>query len=101
MPVFNWILSVTFIRSLVVGLLPGLVLKIFIVLLPPLLRALNMHAGWVSNSEVDFSVVEMLFLFQVWLVFFTTFVAGETRASGAESRTFLLSWTDCMRTSHM
>lgn len=51
-PAIKWIMSVSFIRSLITGILPGLALKIFIALLPAILTALNMRAGWVSVGEV-------------------------------------------------
>jgi len=50
--VLSTIVAVDFLRSLIVGLLPGLALKIFLALLPGLLRSLNSRAGpFASLSE--------------------------------------------------
>ena len=47
------------------GACAGLVLKLFIVLLPHLLHYLNIRQGMVALSEVDAGVIQKFFIFQV------------------------------------
>jgi hypothetical protein len=54
----------------------GLVLKIFLILLPTILAIMNRFAGMVSISQVDFGVVEKYFIFQLLTVFLATALAG-------------------------
>lgn len=81
----RWVLGVPLLRSLVQGILPGLALRLFIALLPILLWLLNMRSGHANLSAVDFAVIRQFFIFQVVLVFFTSFIAGECGASSALS----------------
>jgi hypothetical protein len=47
------------------GVLPSLVLKVFLAVLPMILNALNRFGGAVSVSQVDFATVNKFFIFQV------------------------------------
>ena len=51
-------------------------LKIFLILLPAILAAMNRFAGMVSISQVDFGVVTRFFIFQLLTVFLITAVGG-------------------------
>ena len=53
-----------FVNSLITAILPGLALKIFLILVPFILTAMNKFAGMRSASEVDLGVVTRYFLFQ-------------------------------------
>jgi len=50
------------------GILPSLVLKIFLAILPPVLDLLHRYTGLVSVSQVDFATVDKYFIFQVWVL---------------------------------
>lgn len=48
-------------------MLPGLVLTIFLALLPILLTFMNKRAGMQSKAEIDFGVFQKFFIFQARL----------------------------------
>ena len=52
------------------------VLKIFLIVLPPILNAMARFAGKVSTYEVDFSTVSNFFIFQVFATFLYQLIAG-------------------------
>lgn len=52
-PVIGPLVQIPVVRSLLVGVLPGLALRIFVLLLPALLYALNSRAGAVGQAEMD------------------------------------------------
>ncbi|KAK9804434.1 hypothetical protein WJX72_012500 [[Myrmecia] bisecta] len=75
-PFFREILNIDFVRSILTAILPGLVLKIFLLLLPMLLVFMNRRQGMNSLSKIDFGVVHKFFIFQVVTVFFGSFLVG-------------------------
>jgi Calcium-dependent channel, 7TM region, putative phosphate len=44
---------------------PGLVLRVFLLILPSLLAFMNSFQGFISLSQIDFNVVRKFFIFQV------------------------------------
>lgn len=74
------IVDITIVRSILTAILPGLVLKIFLALLPALLQFMNKLQGMVSESQIDFGVSKKYFIFQVLTVFFGSFIAGSLLA---------------------
>lgn len=62
--------------SFITAILPGLVLTIFIALLPPIITAMNRFAGMVSLSQIDIGLLSRFFIFQVVTVFFGSFILG-------------------------
>lgn len=61
-----WLLQVKILSSLITAVLPGLVLTIFLALLPAILALLNKKVQkMVSETDVEFGVVRKFFVFQV------------------------------------
>lgn len=52
-------------RSILTALLPQLVLRVFLLLIPSVLRLLCLGQGMLSESQVEFGVVRKYFTFQV------------------------------------
>lgn len=52
-PVIKDLVAIPVVRSLLTGVLPGLALRIFVLLLPVLLYALNRRAGAVGQADMD------------------------------------------------
>jgi hypothetical protein len=64
-PYLKTLLDLPVVHSLLLGLLPGLALRLFVLLLPLVLYPLNRMAGAVSKADVDFQVSTHYFIFQV------------------------------------
>eukprot|EP00884_Botryococcus_braunii_P016250 jgi/Botrbrau1/3308/Bobra.0048s0005.1 len=75
-PFFSTLVNYPFLRSIITAILPGLILNVFLALVPPVLRLMNKMEGTVALSGVDFGVVRKYFIFQVVTVFFGSFIAG-------------------------
>jgi hypothetical protein len=75
-PGMEAILNAPFLSGIIVGILPSLALIIFIALMPPILRLMCKFQGMRTEGDIDRGVVTKFFIFQVFVVFFGTFVAG-------------------------
>lgn len=75
-PPFKQLLDIAFTNAIIVSILPGLVLTIFLALVPMILTFMNKRAGMQSLAEIDFGVFQKFFLFQIIVVFFGTFIVG-------------------------
>ncbi len=82
LPYLDKILDIPLVRSLLLGLLPGLALRLFVMLLPLLLYPLNRASGAISKADVDFQVSTQYFVFQVLCVFIASFISGAGRGRG-------------------
>lgn len=72
----NKIVELPFVAQILQGILPSLVLKIFLAILPMILNMMNRFTGMPSISQVDFATVSKFFIFQVFAVFIYSFVLG-------------------------
>lgn len=75
-PGFSAILNAPFLSGIIIGILPSLALIIFIALMPPILRLMCKFQGMRTEGDIDQGVVTKFFIFQIFIVFFGTFVAG-------------------------
>lgn len=65
-PVVRDIVELPLVHGIIEGLLPSLVLRIFLAVLPYLLEGLAMWEGALSLSSVQFETMTKYFAFQVW-----------------------------------
>lgn len=75
-PGLGKITEIPFVTQILQGILPSLVLKIFLAILPLILNKMNRFEGMVSISQIDFATVSKFFIFQVFAVFIYSFVLG-------------------------
>ncbi|KAI8468680.1 MAG: hypothetical protein J3K34DRAFT_426590 [Monoraphidium minutum] len=75
-PGLGVITRIPFVTQVLQGIMPSLVLKIFLAILPMILNKMNRYAGMVSVSQVDFGTVNKFFIFQVFALFIFTFITG-------------------------
>jgi hypothetical protein len=76
LPVIGVLVTLPVVQSLLVGVLPGLALRIFVLLLPVILYAMNRRAGPKGDAELDGSVATHFFYLQVIVVFLASFITG-------------------------
>eukprot|EP00897_Mesotaenium_endlicherianum_P000463 jgi/Mesen1/10417/ME000818S09896 len=66
------------VKGFLQGFLPGLALKLFLLVLPAVLRALSTLEGWVSRSTVERKTAGKFFIFMAVNVFFGNILTGST-----------------------
>ncbi|KAG2424686.1 hypothetical protein HXX76_014262 [Chlamydomonas incerta] len=76
MPVLWDIVTTPVVKQFLQAIIPGMVLKIFLIAVPFIIRFGSRLSGTTSLSEIDFDVVARFHLFQVVVVFFGSVVAG-------------------------
>ena len=59
------ILNIPAINAIMTGILPGIMLLVFLALLPTILEFFCIGSGFMSKSEVDFGVITRFYIFQV------------------------------------
>lgn len=72
----SFIQDIPIVSSIITAILPGLVLTIFLAVLPSIITMMNRWAGMISLSSIDYELMSRFFIFQVVTVFFGSFIAG-------------------------
>ncbi|KAG2494790.1 hypothetical protein HYH03_007033 [Edaphochlamys debaryana] len=75
-PVLGDIVTAPVIQQILEAIVPGLALRLFLMVVPLILRVMAVESGSTSLSQVDFRVVRRFFVFQVIVVFMGTIIAG-------------------------
>eukprot|EP00210_Caulerpa_lentillifera_P002275 g2185.t1 len=75
-PVIGPIVTFPLVNGILKGIVPTLVLKLFLHFLPKLLNHMSHWQGLISQSEIDFEVVRKYFIFQTITIFFGSFITG-------------------------
>jgi hypothetical protein len=75
-PAIGVIVNLPFVSSLLQGILPGLVLAIFINFIPPIINLCSRLGGTILTSEIDYKLITRFFIFQFFTVFIATVVGG-------------------------
>ena len=72
----GWMQSIPIASSLLTGILPGLALRIFLILLPKILTAMLKMSGVIAGSQLDLGLVSYMYIFQFVTVFIGSFISG-------------------------
>ncbi|KAG5561321.1 hypothetical protein RHGRI_004372 [Rhododendron griersonianum] len=70
------IIEVPFIKSLIVGVLPGLALKLFLMFLPAILMLMSKFEGFISISSLERRSASRFYIFSFVNVFLGSIIAG-------------------------
>ncbi|XP_012084749.1 CSC1-like protein HYP1 isoform X2 [Jatropha curcas] len=75
-PFLKGILSLTVVSQLITGYLPSLILKLFLLLMPPVMILLSSMQGYISHSQIEKSACIKMLFFTIWNIFFATVLSG-------------------------
>ncbi|KAL7088593.1 hypothetical protein ACP275_13G136800 [Erythranthe tilingii] len=75
-PFLRPIVEVPFIKSLIQGVLPGIALKIFLIVLPTILMIMSKFEGYLSKSSLERRSALRYYLFNFINVFLVSVIAG-------------------------
>lgn len=75
-PFLKGILSLTVVSQLITGYLPSLILKLFLLLVPPVMILFSSMQGYISRSQIEKSACTKMLYFTIWNIFFATVLSG-------------------------
>ncbi|XVF26087.1 hypothetical protein REPUB_Repub13aG0269800 [Reevesia pubescens] len=75
-PFLKPLIEIKFIKSVVQGFLPGIVLKLFLIFLPTILMIMSKFEGFTSRSSLERRSATRYYLFNLVNVFLVSIVAG-------------------------
>ncbi|VFQ88624.1 unnamed protein product [Cuscuta campestris] len=75
-PFLKVIIDIPFVKSFIQGFLPGLALKIFLILLPTILMLMSKFEGFLSLSSLERRAASRYYIFNFVNVFFASIIAG-------------------------
>ncbi|KAL9246357.1 hypothetical protein vseg_019902 [Gypsophila vaccaria] len=75
-PFLQSIWSAKYVRQVITGYLPNLILQLFLNLIPPVMEFLSSIQGHISNSEIQRSACNKFLWFMIWNVFFVNVLSG-------------------------
>ncbi|KAK9054011.1 hypothetical protein SSX86_025086 [Deinandra increscens subsp. villosa] len=75
-PFLQGVLNITFISQVITGYLPGLILKMFLYLVPPVMIMLSSIQGYIAHSQIEKSACNKMLWFTIWNIFFANAISG-------------------------
>ncbi|OVA08832.1 protein of unknown function DUF221 [Macleaya cordata] len=75
-PFLKGILTMTFVSQVITGYLPSLILQMFLLIVPPIMKIFSSIQGYISHSEIEKSACSKVLWFTVWNIFFATVLSG-------------------------
>lgn len=66
----------TFINQVIAGYLPGLILVLFLLLVPPTMLLFSSAEGYISRSQIERSACNKLLFFIVWNILLANILSG-------------------------
>lgn len=76
LPFLKVIIDISFIKSFIQGFLPGIALKIFLILLPTILMMMSKFEGYLSISSLERKSANKYYIFNFVNVFLGSIIAG-------------------------
>nr|URM60678.1 BBR-BPC family protein [Gymnema sylvestre] len=76
LPFLKVIIDISFIKSFIQGFLPGIALKIFLILLPTILMMMSKFEGYLSMSSLERKSANKYYIFNFVNVFLGSIIAG-------------------------
>ncbi|XP_010315702.2 calcium permeable stress-gated cation channel 1-like [Solanum lycopersicum] len=75
-PFLKVIIDISFVKSFIQGFLPGIALKIFLIVLPRILMLMSKFEGWGSISALERKAASKYYIFNFVNVFLGSIIAG-------------------------
>ncbi|XP_027098166.2 CSC1-like protein HYP1 isoform X1 [Coffea arabica] len=76
LPFLKSILNVAFVSQVVTGYLPSLILQLFLMMIPPIMKFLSSVQGHISISEIIKSACNKVLWFTIWNIYFANVLSG-------------------------
>nr|XP_027095339.1 CSC1-like protein HYP1 isoform X2 [Coffea arabica] len=76
LPFLKSILNVAFVSEVVTGYLPSLILQLFLMMIPPIMKFLSSVQGHISISEIIKSACNKVLWFTIWNIYFANVLSG-------------------------
>ncbi|XXG46923.1 hypothetical protein AAC387_Pa02g1651 [Persea americana] len=76
LPFLKTILTIAFVSQVITGYLPSLILQMFLLIVPPIMKFLSSIQGYVSHSRIERSACSKVLWFTIWNIFFANVLSG-------------------------
>ncbi|KAL4184490.1 hypothetical protein AMTRI_Chr10g1260 [Amborella trichopoda] len=75
-PFLQGVLSITFVSQVITGYLPSLILHLFLLAIPPIMKTFSSMQGYFSCNEIEKSACSKVLWFTIWNIFFANVFSG-------------------------
>lgn len=76
LPFLKSILNIAFVSQVLTGYLPSLILQLFLMMIPPIMKFLSSVQGHISISEIIKSACNKVLWFTIWNIYFANVLSG-------------------------